>query len=153
MLKKTLPALALLTAILTPLQSLHASSQPEATAPTQDQFSSATTFFKDLKNNAHVTNPFKVEFVLNGMKIAPAGTSTKPGTGHFHLLIDTKLTENQKAMPLPTDAQHLDFPGGQSQVDLNLPNGKHTLQIVMGDGRHKLHNPPIMSEIITVIVE
>ena len=110
-------------------------------------------FFVNLKNNQEVpSNGFAAKFGIEGMKITPAAQS-KPGTGHFHLLIDTKLTEDQKKMPIPTDSKHLHFGAGQSEVDLLLPPGKHTLQIVMGDGAHKLHNPPVMSEIITVIVK
>lgn len=152
MIKNTLTSLALLTALVMPLQSVYATSQP---TPTNQQNSPDTPIasFANLKNNAEVQSPFRVAFAVKGMKVVPAGTSTKPGTGHFHLLIDTKLTEAQQKMPIPNDATHLHFGNGQSEVTLNLPKGKHTLQIVMGDGVHKLHNPPVMSEIITVTVK
>ena len=32
------------------------------------------------------------------------------------------------------------------------PPGRHTLQLVMGDEEHRLHNPPVMSKKITITV-
>ena len=45
------------------------------------------------------------------------------------------------------------FGGGQTQVTLDLPPGQHTLQLVMGDANHVPHDPPVMSEVITITVE
>jgi hypothetical protein len=35
---------------------------------------------------------------------------------------------------------------------LELPPGKHTLQLVMGDENHMVHAPPVVSRKITVSV-
>ena len=109
-------------------------------------------FFVDIKNGNTVTSPVKIKFGIDGMEIAPAGTD-KPNTGHFHLLIDTSLTAEQKKLPIPKDDQHLHFGKGQTEATVDLKPGKHTLQIVMGDGNHMLHNPSVMSDIITVTVK
>jgi hypothetical protein len=106
-------------------------------------------FFVNIKDGDTVTSPVKIKFGITGMEIAPAGTN-KPGTGHFHLLIDTTLTDEQKKFAIPKDDQHLHFGKGQTEATVTLKPGKHTLQIVMGDGNHMLHNPPVMSDIITV---
>jgi hypothetical protein len=45
------------------------------------------------------------------------------------------------------------FGKGQTEATIDLKPGKHTLQLVMGDGNHMLHNPPVMSEKITVTVK
>ena len=45
------------------------------------------------------------------------------------------------------------YGGGQTEVMLELPPGKHTLQLVLGNYLHILHNPPVVSEKITVTVE
>lgn len=156
MFKYTYIALALLTTALAPFQGAQATSASSIPSPSTAEVAPAQTsaraFFVNLKNNQEITSPFTVKFGIEGMKIAPAPQS-KPGTGHFHLLIDTELTEAQQKMPIPTDSQHLHFGGGQSEVNLTLPRGKHTLRIVMGDGGHKLHTPPVMSEVITVNVK
>ena len=41
---------------------------------------------------------------------------------------------------------------GQTAAEISLSPGKQTLQLILGDKDHVPHNPPIMSEIITVTV-
>ncbi len=109
-------------------------------------------FFANLKDGDAVTSPVKIKFGITGMEVVPAGTN-KPNTGHFHLLIDTALTPDQQKLPIPKDDQHLHFGKGQTEATVELKPGKHTLQIVMGDGNHMLHKPPVMSDKITVTVK
>ncbi len=54
----------------------------------------ATIYFINLKDGDTVTSPFKVQFGLTGMGIAPAGVD-KPNTGHHHLLVDTTLSPDE----------------------------------------------------------
>lgn len=100
-----------------------------------------------------VHNPVRLFFNISGnMKIAPAGDMT-PHTGHFHLLIDTTLTPEQMEFAIPNDAQHIHYGKGQTEATITLPPGRHTLQLVLGDGGHMLHKPPVMSKPVTVTVE
>jgi len=108
-------------------------------------------YFANLKHGDVLTSPFKVEFGIEGMKIAPAGTY-ETGTGHFHLLINTKLEEEFLEDPIPADDNHIHFGKGQTETELTLEPGEYTLQIVMGDGDHVVHNPSITSDIITITV-
>jgi hypothetical protein len=112
----------------------------------------AKVFFVNIKDGDTVKSPFKVEFGLTGMTIAKAGDQT-PGTGHHHLLIDTTLQGTQLSEPIPADATHRHFGGGQTEATVELPPGKHTLQLVLGDWSHVPHQPPVMSAPITVTVE
>src|SRR5271157_5341738 len=105
--------------------------------------------FIDLKDGAVIGPKTMVHFGLNGMGVAPAGTK-KANTGHFHLLIDTDLPPLDK--PIPNDENHLHFGGGQTEVELSLPPGPHTLQLLLGDADHVPHTPPIYSEKIHVTV-
>ena len=109
----------------------------------------AVVYFINLKDGDAVTSPFKVQFGLSGMGIAPAGVE-KDRTGHHHLLIDTKLSEEESKAPLPMDAQHMHFGGGQTETMVTLPPGRHTLQLVLGDWTHVPFAPPIVSPVITV---
>jgi hypothetical protein len=81
--------------------------------------------------------------------VAPAGV-IKPKTGHHHLIIDRPLSPFDE--DIPADENHLHFGGGQTEARIELPPGKHTLQIMMGDHDHIPHNPPLYSERITVVV-
>ena len=56
-------------------------------------------------------------------------------------------------MPLPASDQLVHFGKGQTETELELEPGTHTLQLLLGDYRHVPHEPPIMSEKITITVE
>lgn len=102
-------------------------------------------------NGAKVRSPFKVQFGLSGLGVAPAGIA-KEKTGHHHLLIDTDVKEVDMSKPLPATEKIKHFGGGQTEVMLELPPGKHTLQLLMGDENHVPFDPPLMSEKITITV-
>ncbi len=111
------------------------------------------------KDGRTVKKKVKVVFGLKGMGICPAGITAAggipfPDTGHHHLLVDVdKLPPLD--MPLPADrpdnVKH--FGKGQTETILELTPGKHTLQLIFADYAHVPHNPPVMSEKITITVE
>lgn len=108
-------------------------------------------FFIKPSNGEEITSPFIVEFGISGMDIVPAGVD-KPMSGHHHLLINVKKLPNMKS-PIPADSNHLHFGKGQTQTQLNLPSGKHTLQLLLGDYMHIPHEKPIISDKIEIIVK
>jgi Domain of unknown function (DUF4399) len=123
----------------------------------------ASVYIISPKDGDTVTSPFRVQFGLSGMGVAPAGVdapntggtckiergsrsdsysycirfrfdSRKKGfckrlTGHQHLLIDVneELDPNE---PIPQDKHHLHFGAGKTEALIELPPGKHTLQLV-----------------------
>ncbi|MCB1228656.1 MAG: DUF4399 domain-containing protein [Verrucomicrobiae bacterium] len=105
------------------------------------------------KDGATVKQNFTVRFGLKGMGVAPAGIymSDEMPTGHHHLMIDSDLPDMK--LPLPKDETHLHFGGGQTETKLTLTPGKHTLQLVLGDHAHMPHDPPLVSDKITITVE
>jgi hypothetical protein len=103
------------------------------------------------KDGKTVSKTFTVRFGLKGMGVAPAGIDI-PNTGHHHLLVDAK-TDPAANLPLPADETHLHYGGGQTEVELTLEPGEHTLQLVLGDMNHVPHDPPVVSEKITITVE
>ncbi|MEI2383695.1 DUF4399 domain-containing protein [Breoghania sp. JC706] len=104
------------------------------------------------KDGATVKSPVTVLFGLEGMGVAPAGVA-KDKTGHHHLLIDTEMTGEALNEPIPSDDHHRHFGGGQTEATIDLPPGKHTLQLIMGDANHIPHTPPVMSDKVTITVE
>jgi hypothetical protein len=92
---------------------------------------------------------FRVWFGLRHMGVAPAGVD-KPNSGHHHLLIDADLPPDDQ--PIPNDRNHLHFGGGQTEAIVELAPGTHTLQLIMGDQNHIPHNPPVVSQLITITV-
>ncbi|MEP3431259.1 MAG: DUF4399 domain-containing protein [Roseibium sp.] len=112
----------------------------------------AKVYFINLKNGDTVSSPVLIQFGLDGMGVAPAGTEKKH-TGHHHLIINETLEGEELNESVPADENHVHFGGGQTQTSVELPAGTHTLQLVLGDWSHIPHNPPVMSEQITITVE
>lgn len=110
----------------------------------------AREYFINLKNGDTVTSPLLIQFGLKGMGVAPAGTQAE-GTGHHHLLIDSELPVLTAPLPATDKLKH--FGGGQTETELVLAPGKHTLQLILGDWKHQPHNPAVMSEKISITVK
>jgi len=101
-------------------------------------------------DGATVQETFKVKFGLSGMGVAPAGTNIK-NTGHHHILIDMdKLPDLTKPLPATDQIRH--FGGGQTETELTLTPGEHTLQLLLGNYMHIPHDKPVMSKKITITV-
>ncbi len=110
----------------------------------------AAVFVISPTNGSTVGSPVSVKFGISGMTVAPAG-QFDDHSGHHHLLIDTALKNPDQ--PIPSDAGHRHFGKGQTETTIELDPGQHTLQLVLGDGNHVPHKPPVMSEIVTITVE
>ena len=109
----------------------------------------AEVYFVDLKDGATVPGKVTLYFGLRNMGVAPAG-SNRENSGHHHLLIDAELPPLDQ--PIPSDFNHLHFGGGQTEAEITLKPGDHTLQLLMGDKDHIPHTPPVMSQRIRVRV-
>ena len=110
----------------------------------------AKTYIISPKDGKTVGKKFTVRFGLKGMGIAPAAID-KENTGHHHLLIDVDKLPNLD-LPLVATDNIRHFGGGQTEVQLELPPGKHTLQLVLSDWIHLAHDPPVLSKKITITV-
>lgn len=113
--------------------------------------SGPVVFFANLTDGAQVTSPVELEFGLLGMMVMPAGEVVE-GTGHHHLLINTMIGPDALSEPIPADDQHIHFGGGQTRATIDLPPGRHRLQLLLADGNHVPHDPPVMSKPITITV-
>src|SRR3979409_209511 len=109
----------------------------------------AEVYFIDLKDGATVPAKLKLYFGLRNMGVAPAGSERKT-PGHPHLLIATELPPLNQ--PIPNDFNHLHFGTGQTEAEITLKPGEHTLQLLMGDKDHIPHTSPVMSQRIKVRV-
>ena len=109
----------------------------------------AEVYFIDLKDGTTVPAKLKIYFGLRNMGVAPAG-SDRENSGHHHLLIDTELPPLDQ--PIPNDFNHLHFGAGQTETEITLKPGAHTLQLLMGDKDHIPHTPPVMSPLVRVRV-
>jgi hypothetical protein len=110
----------------------------------------AKVYFIAPKDGATLASPVHVVMGLKGMGVAPAGVE-KENTGHHHLIVDTEFKDLEYS--IPNDAQHRHFGGGQTEADVTLPPGRHTLYLLFADENHIPHKPPVRSEKITITVK
>jgi len=137
----TVGTLLLALAVTTAASQVTKSKSPEG----------ARAYIISPRTGATVGQTFTVQFGLKGMGVAPAGVN-QANTGHHHLLVDLAKMPDMN-MPLPVNDNIRHFGGGQTEVDLKLAPGKHTLQLLLGDYLHTPHDKPVMSEVVTVTVK
>ena len=139
--------LALVLSLLAGITAAQAQTPPRG-GPTPAP-AGAAVYFINLKDGARLPRSFTVQFGLRNMGLASAGTENG-ASGHHHLLIDVGLPALNE--PIPSDFNHLHFGSGQSEAEISLPPGEHTLQLLFADKDHVPHATPLYSERIRVTV-
>tara|TARA_B100000287_G_scaffold425942_1_gene473068 strand:- start:5644 stop:6048 length:405 start_codon:yes stop_codon:yes gene_type:complete len=110
----------------------------------------ASVYFISPNDQASIDGKVIIRFGLENFGVAPAGIQMSH-TGHHHLIIDADLPPFDQ--PIPADDNYIHFGKGQTEVEVELSKGIHTLQLLLGDFRHIPHNPPIYSKRITIKVD
>jgi len=110
----------------------------------------ARVFFISPAHGDTVSNPIAIEFGIEGMSVVAAGVN-EDHSGHHHLLVDTDVPDT--GLPIPADANHIHFGDASTATELTLAPGEHTLRLLLGDHLHIPHDPPVVSDPITVMVE
>ena len=87
------------------------------------------------QNGTTIKGGFWCRFGLRNMGVTHAGDISQ-NSGHHHLLVDVNEPLNPNE-PIPQDKSHLHFRRGPDRKRaIELPPGKHTLQLVLGDADH-----------------
>lgn len=133
------------------LLSLQACSRHRSSPTRVRSHPGARVFLIAPKNGEIVTSPVRVRFGIEGIELAPAG-DVKENSGHHHLLVDTDPLPPMD-QPLPWSDQVIHYGKAQTEASIQLSPGEHTLQLLLGAGNHIPHNPPVISEKITIIVK
>jgi|TARA_B100001123_G_scaffold435966_1_gene565441 hypothetical protein len=143
-LKRTLPTCLVISILLvTGCPLLYAGETPSVEG--------TQVYFINLKDGDQVQSPFLVQLGLTEqMGLAPAAADW-PDTGHHHLVIDTPTPNPNKSIPKGENYIHLNM--GQSEITIELPPGEHTLQAVLADYAHVIHDGPVVSDVITITVK
>jgi hypothetical protein len=118
--------------------------------PRSDRPTDAQVYFITPSDGQTLTSPVTVRFGLNKMGVAPAGVE-KDATGHHHLIVDAEIPPLDR--PIPATDHYRHFGKGQTEVALELEPGDHTLQLLLADHIHVPHDPPVVSERITITVK
>jgi hypothetical protein len=89
--------------------------------------------FLEPTDGAKVAGPVKVRMEATGFTIEPAG-EVKEGAGHFHIIVDGDCVAVGQV--IPKDDTHLHYGMGQTEAEITLGAGSHTLCLQAGDGAH-----------------
>lgn len=135
---------------ITPDEATTPALAPTSALPRTESPAGARVFFANLADGDIVPNPVEVQFGIVGMTVVKAGMD-EPQSGHHHLIIDAALPE--LSFPIPVSENYVHFGDGSKRTERTLEPGTHTLQMLLGDHLHIPHDPPVMSEVITIVVE
>jgi hypothetical protein len=111
--------------------------------------SSDGVYFANLEDGAEVSTTFKVEMGVKGMEVEPAGEVVK-GKGHHHIVIDGSFIP--AATVVPANETNIHYGKGQTETELTLAPGKHTLTLQFANGLHQSYGEA-WSKTITVTVK
>lgn len=109
----------------------------------------AKVIFNNLKDNATITSPFKLQIGTEAMKIETAGPVV-PGSGHHHLLINAGDSIPTGEI-VPKDSAHIHFGKGQTEYALTLTPGKYRLTLQMADGLHRSYGNKLASSVTVTV--
>ena len=109
----------------------------------------AGPYFVSPKDGETVSGKVKVKMGMKGMQVHKAGELID-GTGHHHLIIDGAYVPETEAVP--KDAQHIHFGKGQTETEITLTPGEHTLTLQFADGHHQSYGK-VFSHTIRVMVK
>jgi hypothetical protein len=119
--------------------------------------SGAKVMFVEPSEGAEVRGPsaegkvsVHVKMGVEGITVREAGQQIE-GTGHHHIIVDGQ------GIPLggvvPKDDTHLHYGKGQTEADVLLPPGDHSLTLQFADGAHLSYGPTLSSTIKIKVVE
>lgn len=125
-------------------QVFAAPAVPASTVP-----AGAKVHFVTPKDGATVPAKFTVKFSVVNMKLEKSG-AVAAGSGHHHLIVDGGPVVAGEVVP--KDATHIHLGNAQTEHELSLAPGKHTLTLQFADGAHMSYGPQ-MSETISITVK
>lgn len=103
-------------------------------------------------NGAIVSTTFNLKLSARRMTIMPANIP-HTDSGHYHLVIDGTIPLKINDQPHHAHrTAHSAFEKGQREGALTLSPGAHTVQALLVDHLHRPHNPPLLSEKISITV-
>ena len=109
----------------------------------------AKVWFIEPKDGATVSSPVTIKMGVEGMEIEPVTNGLNEGKGHHHVIVNHEPTK--KGHVIPMDEKHNHFGKGQTETELTLPPGEHTLHLQLANGAHVSYGEKLRSSIkITV---
>jgi len=105
----------------------------------------AKVYFKNLKSNATVSSPVKVEMGVDKMRVDTTGPVVA-SSGHYHIFIDAE-DSLASGIIVPKDSTHLHYGKAQTEAEVTLMPGKHKLTLQFADGLHRSYGSRLAATI------
>ena len=86
---------------------------------------------------------------VDGMKVDTAGPVVA-NSGHFHILVDVGDSIASGQM-IVKDSTHLHYGKAQTNTELKLTPGKHTLSLEFADGLHRSYGAQMASTVSVTV--
>ncbi|MDN5204101.1 DUF4399 domain-containing protein [Fulvivirgaceae bacterium BMA10] len=124
-------------------------AQNEATSSETEE-TKPEVFFLSPQDGDTVGTTVRVSMGVKGMEVEPAG-AVNEGKGHHHIIIDGSFIE--KGVVVPADSTHIHYGKGQTEVEVTLQPGTHTLTMQFADGFHQSYGESMSAQITVVVSE
>ena len=109
----------------------------------------ARVFFVNLKEGDKVKSPVKVVMGVEGITVHPAGEVIE-GTGHHHIILEAPAVPERSVVP--ADDEHIHFGGGQTETEIELVPGPHTLRLQFADGLHRSYGEALSAMVMIEVI-
>lgn len=123
------------------LAAIACGSAEEAAAP------EPTVRFVTPRDGDTVSSPVQVQMSVINYEIDPAGEVVE-GSGHFHVMVDIDCIE--EGTVIPGTEGHYHYGKAQTEAEIEMEPGEHTLCLQIGDG---IHTATTLIDTITITVE
>ena len=124
-------------------------SEDQSTEETVEMAPASVSFILPHEGDT-VSSPVRVTMGVTGMEIEPAG-EVREGFGHHHLIIDGSFIPAGEIVP--ADSTHIHYGQGQTEVEIELSPGNHTITMQFADGVHASFGEDLSATINVVVVE
>jgi hypothetical protein len=114
--------------------------QSSQTSSSSGGSSSPRVYFVEPKDGDTVKSPVHLKFGIDNYELAavPAGTveTARPNVGHHHVGVDQDCLAPGTTIVKGTPSW-VHFGDGKSEIDMQLPPGRHKLSLQLGDDLHR----------------
>jgi len=110
----------------------------------------AKVYFNKLKDGDVINSPVALSFGVEGMEVEPAGELNQ-GMGHHHIIIDGEALP--KGTVVPADSVNIHYGKGQTEVEVELTPGQHTLTMQFADGYHQSYGKQMSAQVVIIVNE
>ena len=94
---------------------------------------------------------FTYKFDVTGYTVSPAAEGLIDGTGHHHMIVDGPGKFTPPGEVIPMDATHKHYGKGQTEGELELEPGKHTITLQFANAKHESYGKEFAKQITVTV--